>query len=314
MLSVFPPSDSDDRPPAWIDLMNADDSEIKQAETRAKLRVPTREALSEIESSSRLFFEKDALYLSMPLITRTVDDQTALMPIGFVVSSETLLTIRFGDAPAVDAVAEAVKGIKAPKADDIFARILEAIVDRAADRLEHLGAQLDAVSYSAFHVDRTRKRNLAKASDTLRGVLRNIGQTGDRLSQIRDTLLGLHRICAFVIETPRCGFSEGVIQRLKAVHADISSLNSYEEHLANKVQFLLDATLGFISIEQNDIVKILTVVSVVGVPPVLVAGVYGMNFKVMPELSWAWGYPFSLALMVVSAIVPIAWFKWRGWM
>jgi magnesium transporter len=84
--------------------------------------------------------------------------------------------------------------------------------------------------------------------------------------------------------------------------------------LANKVQFLLDATLGFINIEQNDIVKVLTVVSVVGVPPVLVAGIYGMNFKGMPELSWSWGYPYSLVLMVVSAVIPLMWFKWRGWM
>jgi magnesium transporter len=126
--------------------------------------------------------------------------------------------------------------------------------------------------------------------------------------------LGLDRITAFILETPRCDVSQGVLHRLKAVHADIVSLNSYEEHLATKVQFLLDATLGFISIEQNDIVKVLTVVSVVGVPPVLVAGIYGMNFKDMPEYNWAFGYPYSLVLMVVSAIVPIAWFKWRKWM
>ena len=93
-----------------------------------------------------------------------------------------------------------------------------------------------------------------------------------------------------------------MVQRLKAVHADIASLNSYVEHLANKVQFLLDATLGFINIEQNDIVKILTVVSVVGVPPVLIAGVYGMNFKNIPEYNWAFGYPYSLILMLVSAM------------
>jgi magnesium transporter len=278
------------------------------------LRVPTREALSEIESSSRIFMEKDALYLSMPLITPMDDLSTTLMPVGFVVAKHALLTIRFAPASSFDAVAKAVQGEMDLAPDDVFARIVEAMVDRAADRLEQAGGELDDVSRSAFNVDDAGRRHLAKASEALRGVLRRIGRIGDRLSQIRDTLLGLDRIAAFIIETPKCDFSSHVQQRLKAVHTDIASLNSYEEHLANKVQFLLDASLGFISIEQNDIVKVLTVVSVVGVPPVLVAGIYGMNFKNMPEYDWPLGYPYSLVLMVVSAVVPIVWFKWRRWM
>ena len=314
MLTALPKTASSSASPVWIDLLNGDDAEIREAHQITGLRVPTREALSEIESSSRIFMEKDALYLSMPLITPIDDISTALMPVGFVVTKEVLLTVRFAPAAAFDAVVKAVQAETVLKSDDVFGRILEAMVDRAADRLEQAGGELDEVSRSAFHVDRAGRKDLAKASDALRGVLRKIGRVGDRLSQIRDTLLGLDRITAFIIDTPKCNFEPDVIQRLKAVHSDIASLNSYEEHLANKVQFLLDATLGFISIEQNDIVKVLTVVSVVGVPPVLVAGIYGMNFKNMPEYNWAFGYPYSLILMVVSALVPIVWFKLRKWM
>jgi magnesium transporter len=137
---------------------------------------------------------------------------------------------------------------------------------------------------------------------------------GDWLSQIRDTLLGLGRIAAFVCETGDHVLHHEDVPRIKAVRADILSLNDYQLHLSGKVQFLLDATLGFINIEQNDIVKTLTIVSVVGVPPVLIAGIYGMNFHYMPELAWHYGYPLSLVLMVVTGLAPLVWFKWRGWM
>jgi magnesium transporter len=101
--------------------------------------------------------------------------------------------------------------------------------------------------------------------------------------------------------------------RLNAVARDVTSLNAYEDHLSNKVQFLLDAVLGFINITQNDLFKILTIVSVVGIPPTLMAGIWGMNFKSMPELAWEWGYPFAWAIILLSALAPLVWFKWRGW-
>jgi magnesium transporter len=314
MLSMVPKAASLGASPVWIDLCDGDAAEIAEAARLSGLRVPTREALGEIESSSRVFVEGGALYLSMPLITPTADGETALSPLGFVLTKEQLLTVRFGPAAALDAVKAALDDQVEVVAGDVFARILETMIDRAADRLEQLSADLDEASRSIFRVDRAGRRNLAKASDALRAVLRRIGQTGDHLSQIRDTLLGLDRILSFVSEAPTCDFTADIVRRLKTVQADVASLSRYEEHLATKVQFLLDATLGFINIEQNDIVKVLTVVSVVGVPPVLIAGIYGMNFKGMPEYDWAFGYPYSLALMVVSALVPLAWFKWRGWM
>ena len=94
---------------------------------------------------------------------------------------------------------------------------------------------------------------------------------------------------------------------------DVRSLNEYEGHLNTKIQFLLNAALGFLTTEQNNLFKVLTIASVVGIPPVLVAGIYGMNFHFMPELNWAFGYPFGLALILISGVLPLLWFKWRGW-
>ena len=110
------------------------------------------------------------------------------------------------------------------------------------------------------------------------------------------------------------GLPGGQKPRLETLAADIRSLTDYDAHLSNKVQFLLDATLGLISIEQANIIKVLTVVSVVGVPPTFFASMYGMNFKYMPELDWVWGYPYALTLILISAVAPLLWFRRRGWL
>ena len=140
-----------------------------------------------------------------------------------------------------------------------------------------------------------------------------MGVTGDRLALTRDALLGIGRVAPFVLSLKKNWIIPEFEARLEAVVKDVASLNDYEAHLSNKVQFLLDAILGFITMQQNDLFKVLTIVSVVGIPPTLVAGIYGMNFKYMPELNWIAGYPFGLAMIALSAVIPLVWFKWRGW-
>ena len=140
----------------------------------------------------------------------------------------------------------------------------------------------------------------------------SVGQTGEHLSRIRESLLGLGRIAGFAAET--AGWLSADSQsRLKTVGHDLTSLSDYENHLSGKTQFLLDAILGFINTQQNDIFKVLTIVSVVGVPPTLIASIYGMNFHDIPEYGWKYGYPYGLVLIGLSIIVPILWFKWRKW-
>jgi magnesium transporter len=296
----------------WIDLCSPTDDERTAVERATGLRVPDQSAVHEIETSSRVYTENDALYLSTP-IPASANASQPLSAVGFVLSRRVLLSVRFSDNPVFDGLFQSSQSTPR-SACDVFLRVLEALVDRAADTLEHCSSELDGLSQRAFHTERARRHAVKTASEKLRATLRTLGQIGDHISQIRDTLLGFGRIAAFVCETGGTLVGPDERPRLLAIRADISSLNDYQQHLSGKVQFLLDATLGFISIEQNDVVKALTIVSVVGVPPVLVAGVYGMNFAHMPELQWAFGYPFALVLMLITGILPLAWFKWRGWM
>ncbi|MEO6600884.1 MAG: magnesium transporter CorA family protein [Polyangiaceae bacterium] len=295
----------------WLDLIDATDEERAAVQAETGLRAPDQADVREIETTSRVYIENGAIYLSTPL-PASGNASEPLTAVGFVLTKDRLITVRFIQHPIFDALHQGCKGeLSAP---EIFVRIQEALVDRAADTLEHCSAELDELSHRAFHAEHSKKRMAKTISDKLRATLRKLGQLGDHVSQIRDTLLGFGRIAAYVCETGTTVLNGDELARLKAVRADIASLNDYQLHLSSKVQFLLDATLGFISIDQNDVVKTLTVVSVVGVPPVLVAGIYGMNFTHMPELSWTLGYPFAILLMVASGLLPLAWFKWRRWL
>jgi magnesium transporter len=313
MLLVIPGSAAALSDAVWIDLLNPTDDERRQVEEATKLRLPTKGEIEAIESSSRVFSQGTTCYLSTPVLENMDSATGAVTTVGFVLSPSQLVTLRFAHAAAFDDVAVAFARTAPSSARDAFLRILESVVEQTADALEHASAELEQISHAAFRADRARRRKLAKTTEALRAALRKVGQMGDGISHIRDTLLGLGRIAAFVQENGSQGAPAADQARMGAIRGDIVSLNDYQAHLSAKVQFLLDATLGFISIEQNEIFKALTVASVVGVPPVLIAGIYGMNFRHMPELEWFLGYPFAVALIVASALVPIAWFKWRGW-
>ena len=144
--------------------------------------------------------------------------------------------------------------------------------------------------------------------------MKEISRAGDTLSGLRDSLLGLTRIAGYVPEVAKEWMTPALMPHFVTIRADLASLADYQTRLQDKAQFLLDATLGFINIDQNDIFRILTVVSVVGIPPTLIASIYGMNFKDMPELQWSHGYAYGLTVIALSALVPLWLFRRRGWL
>jgi magnesium transporter len=299
--------------PFWIDLLDPSPEQVERASREMGVQVPRREALQEIESSSRLRCDGHALYLSMPLATRDGSGWQQAAPLGFIFSPQILVTVRYGELKSL-AIAKDRLAAEPPKnSAEVFAMLIETMVDVGADMLEELGASLAKISAGIFRSSDSLAVHDKRFSRTLRENLRTVGALGDDLSHLRETLLGLQRIVGFTSERAIGGLEPAIATRLRTAAQDLASLVDFELHLTNKAQFLLDAILGFITTEQNDIFKLLTIVSVAGIPPTLIAGMYGMNFKYMPELSWPWGYPFAVALIVVSAAVPMVWFKRRGW-
>jgi magnesium transporter len=307
MLLAYP-ADADLGAAAWIDLRGPTDDEIARVEAATGIRVPDEHEISEIEATSRLAFENGAFRVSTPLVGPG-ENGLVLTPLGLVLSARVLLSVSFGPLPSLHAAYQNFGAQPGRTAEEAFLRILEVVVDRIADKLEHAGSGCDELSRVTFGGG---KNNRIPAN--LRVTLAHIGRVAEDVSRIRDALLGLGRVAAYVMESGIDGAPPVNPARMKAVRSDIASLTEYQGHLSSKVQFLLDATLGFINIEQNEIVKILTIASVVGIPPVLVAGIYGMNFHDMPELGWRYGYPMALGVIVASALLPLVWFKRRQWM
>jgi len=303
---------------AWIDLLKPEPDEVAFVERTTGLEVPSIADLSEIESSSRLRTRNGAIYLSAPLIYRAGSDQPLATPVGFVLTQERLITVRFEELTSFNTFASRDLADESGPLTGagVFAGLMDAIADRLADVLESIAAELDALSHRLFRSRATEpaaRRPPARESADLRIILRRVGHSGDLASKIRDSLHGIGRMVPYVSSLAGDWLPSEVKPRLDTVRQDVLSLSDYDAHIVNKLQLLLDSTLGLINVEQNNIIKVLTIVSVVGIPPTLIASMYGMNFNGMPEYDWSWGYPYGLAMIALSAILPVAWFKWRGW-
>src|SRR5437588_2890213 len=277
----------------WIDLLNPEASETAFVEKTTGLAVPSLDELSEIESSSRLRVRDGALYLSLPLIYAAEPDEPLSTPVGFVLSRDRLITVRFAELPSFASSADRTLSPESPHVTGtgIFTELIEAIVDRLADALERSASEMDLLSHRLFRAGPanplSRRRSIGEAD--LRVILRRVGHNGDLASKIRDSLLGIARIVPFVSTATADWLPPEVKPRLETLRQDVASLNDYDAHLVNKVQLLLDATLGLINIDQNNIIKVLTIDSVVDVPATVVASMHGMNCKPRPEMDWAWG-------------------------
>lgn len=308
-LRGLPPDGGEAGGAIWFDLLNPTREEETALETHLGIELPTRDEMREIETSSRLYSEGGSTYMTALVLSHTDTDDILIDPITFILTGRRLVTIRYTE-PRVFAgfptrAEKTQLGLK--DGQDVLMALLEAVVDRLADILERVGRDIDEISRSVFGVSGEAARKDYKT------VLTTIGRKGDLMSHIRDSIATLERMTAYV--GPKLsGLDVECREQLGALVTDIHSLSDHLEFIAQKTTFLLDATLGLINIEQNGIIKIFSVASVVFLPPTLVASIYGMNFHFMPELDWHYGYPFAIGVMVLSAILPFYYFKRRGWL
>lgn len=315
MLRTFPHAAERELTDAvWIDLCDPTPDELEDVRLATGITPPSRAEVSEIEATSRLRVAEGRLCMSTPLFAGG-SEGLRLSPVGFVLAERACITVRFAPSPAFDAAMKALPAGEGerPGPAAVFTRLLEEIVDRAADRLEMTAEQLNDISEVVFREKAGRGR-LSQDTEQLRRAMTRVGRASERMAHARYILVCIGRMAHFAADRCQSWITPDVHERLNAVRADIASLEQFEESLLGRIQLVQDAANAFISIEQNEVVKVLTITSVVGIPPVLVAGIYGMNFKGMPELGWAFGYPYALVLIVVTALLPLIWFKWKGWM
>ena len=299
----------------WIDLLNPTPEEERAVQAALNLEVPTREEMEEIESSSRLYREDDVLFLTANFLFGADGPEYGSTPITFVLGPQALVTVRYQTPRAFATFA--LRCQKTPalvsSPDGVMLHLFEQIVDRLADILERVGGDMDRTSGAAFRSARAKVKANARDAD-LREALLTLGQVGEVTTRASETLLGLSRILTFVGAEKATAVRKENQALIKTLVRDVRSLVEHAGVLNGKANFLLDAVLGIINVEQTNIIKTFTVASVALMPPTLIASIYGMNFAFMPELGQAWGYPAALVLMVISALLPIFYFKRKGWL
>jgi magnesium transporter len=281
----------------WFDLVNPTQQEDKLVERALGIAVPTREEMQEIEVTSRLYVENSARYMTATLMCQSDTANPKTTPVTFILGNHHLVTVRY-DEPRPFTIVGSKLARLCPvtvSGESVLMDLLDAVIDRAADILERIGAEVDRGSHEIFEPE---------------------GSAADRSrSKVRESLVSIGRLLLFLAnEADAMRWPKETRAQLKGMQRDVQSLSDHSTYLSNKITFLLDAVLGMVSLEQNNIIKIFSVAAVVFMPPTLVASIYGMNFKHMPELDWSVGYPFAVFLMILAAVLPYLLFKWKRWL
>ncbi len=296
----------------WLDLLTPDATELKYAENLCGIELPTRDEMREIEATSRLYCEDGARFMTTTVLSRVETDEPVIAEITFVLKSNVIITIRHTDSYSFHLFTQQLLRMQSTNRDLVFIGLLETLVDRQADVLERFGTDLDMLSKKVFgsHGKHRKVKKDDPDTEDLRDAIEELGRIGDLITRQRDALVNMLRLITFAgNEDSRLSTHDSLYMPLRPVARDVNSLSEYASFLSSKINFMLDAVLGLINIEQNEIVKVFTIVSVVFLPPTLIASFFGMNFTRLPFLQTDWGVWLSIAMMIAAALLPLIIFK-----
>ncbi|MDZ7601923.1 MAG: magnesium transporter CorA family protein [Hoeflea sp.] len=297
----------------WIDMLHPVAEEEAQVELLIGVEVPSRDELRDIEPSSRLYIENGAAYLTASVVWKADSDFAEIADIGFVLAGERLVTIRYGEPKAFSVfAANAHRELAGLGGHDVLSRLIEAMVDRSAEVLEGRSRHIDLLSGRIFATG--KQDNSEAVTRDLEAMLGIIAGHQRTIAKVRESLMSLSRLAGFLQTLPAISDDKTIRQRCRSLSRDIQSLSEHADFIAENITFLLDASLGLISVQQNQVMKVVSVAAIVFLPPTFIGSLYGMNFEHMPELSLPWAYPAALAVMAISAVGPYLWFKKKGWL
>jgi magnesium transporter len=299
----------------WLDLLEPTVEEERLVEQRLGLDIPTREEMREIESSARLYEEAGALYLTATVVTRLDTQQPENAQITFILRGARLVTNRYVDPlPLRRFVAHTERHPLANStAEAVLAGILEFIIERIADVIERVGSDIDKASSEIFSRNVPKDGAARHKARDFRRLLEHIGQSGELIAKARESLASLARLLAFVQQST-VNMPPEIRERLRTLSKDVVAMSDHAGFLGTNLSFILEATLGMVNIDQNNTLKIFSVVTVLLLPPSVIGALFGMNFEHIPTLHEPWGFWAALGVMVASSVIPYLWFRRKGWL
>ena len=302
----------------WLDLVSPDDDSLALAEDWTGIRLPGPGSMHLVAPSHRFRRKAGGLTLVLPLVLHDRQNQARVEPVGAMLSRDLVVTVRRHEGAAFahlnEMLDDAAEGGRPLEPDQILVALVEALVGAVADGLALVAADLAPLSRRAFATPVRLGRGGRFIEVQLQAVMRTLGRLADNLGIYLEALGWLDAVPEFLNELSGHAFAPAEAARIAVLDRDIDALIRQANNTVTRVQMLLDATLGAINIRQAAVVKVLSVVATIFLPPTLIASLYGMNFEWMPELHAPWGYPASLALMAATAILPYVVMKWRGWL
>jgi len=296
----------------WVDLNHPTPEELKPVEAAYKIVAPTRDEMQEIEASSRLYREDGAVFMTATIVSGADTASPESHAVAFILAAGRLITVRHSEPRSF--VTFPQRAVRQPglwgSAERVLLGLLDSIVDRTADVLERVSVDVDALSREIFGA---RAQKAPLDSGDYHDLLVRLGRENDLTGRIRESLVSVNRLVTFLTQLNDTKSGKEFRANVKTLSRDVASLTDHTNYLSNKMTFLLDATLGLISTDQNKVIKILAIAGTIFLPPTLFASVWGMNFHSMPELDQPWGYPLAIGIIIASGIVPFLYFRWRKW-
>lgn len=287
----------------WVDLQSPSSQEREFIEKSFKIEFFTNQEVQEIESSSRFLETEETIEINLGFLSNEPDP--SVHNVTFILKDNYLFTYRQGD---LKTFAEAVRRLKTMTAAgtkehglDIFLTILETRIDGDADLIEGINRRVNNVA-----------KELISQKSLGEDLLLNIAQLQENVMLLHQTVTEKQRVVSSLIRIPE--FNKIENERLTIVIRDIASLLQHSQFSSERLEYLQNTFLGLSNIEQNQVIKIFTVVTVVFMPPTLIASIYGMNFHHMPEIKWLFGYPFAVGLMIASSLLFLWYFKRKKWL
>lgn len=299
----------------WIDLIDPSDEERSVLENRLDQTLAEEHELEDLEASARFFEDEDGLHLHSFFYCLDDEDYADIATVGFTIRDGRLFTLRERDLPAFRLYRMRSRREKLidGNAYELLLDLFETKIEQLADVIETIYADLEKLSRVILKEQEQQKDHKEKSGDhSFDDALAELTELEDASSKVRLCLMDTQRALSFLLRKTRLPNNQ--LEQARDIMRDIESLQPHNESLFQKVNFLMQAAMGFINIEQNRIMKFFSVVSVMFLPATLVASTYGMNFEIMPELKFQYGYPMAIGLMICAAATPYLYFKRKGWL